>query len=75
MTQKSETSLTVRFGTRVRELREVRGWIQTDLAYHSRLERAFISRLENGATNASLETVERLARVFEISVEELFKGL
>lgn len=76
MTRKREpVSLTVRFGERVRELRESRGWIQTDLAYHSRLERAFISRIENGRTNVSLETAERLAAVFEITAEELFRGL
>ena len=52
-----------------------RGWIQTDLAFYSRRKGKFISRVNNGKTNSSLETVEKLARVFWIPVEKLSKGL
>lgn len=68
-------ALAVRFGQRVREFREAKGWIQTDLAFHSRLERAFISRVENGKTQAGLASVERLAAALGVSVGELFRGL
>lgn len=72
---KETPALAVRFGQRIRELRETRGWIQTDLAFHSRLERAFISRVENGKTQAGLESIERLAAALGVSVGKLFRGL
>lgn len=47
---------------RLRELRDVRGWSQAELARRSGVNQSIISRLENGDTRSvSFENLERLA--------------
>ena len=47
---------------RLKELREVRGWSQAELARRSGVHQSVISRLENGRTRSvSFPNLERLA--------------
>jgi DNA-binding Xre family transcriptional regulator len=62
-------------GERVRLLRQGRGWTQRQLEQRSGLERAFLSRLENGRTDLTLSSLEKIAGAFGLSVSELLKGL
>lgn len=55
---------------RVRELRMARGWSQAQLAELSGLSIRTIQRIENG-THPGLESLSRLAAVFEVSVADL----
>lgn len=55
---------------RVRELRLARGWSQAQLAELSGLSVRTIQRIENG-THPGLESLNVLAKVFEIDVVEL----
>ena len=61
----------VRFGRRLCQLREERGWDQADLAAHSGIGRTHISNLENGKEEAGLRTLEYLATSLELSVSDL----
>lgn len=61
----------VRFGRRLCQLREQRGWDQADLAAHSGIGRVHISQLENGKEEAGLRTLEIIAISFDLSVSEL----
>lgn len=64
-----------RLGKRIRKLRLERRWTPEDLASRSDLLPSYISRLENGAANATLSTIFTLARVLKTKPEVLLKGI
>ena len=59
-------------GTRLRKMREERNLSQGDIEKRTGLLRCYISRVENGHTVPSLETMERLAAALEIPLYALF---
>jgi len=62
-------------GMRVKYLRKKLRWSQEDLALNANINKNYICDLENGRRNPSLEILERLAIAFDITLEELFKGI
>jgi transcriptional regulator with XRE-family HTH domain len=57
---------------RIRELRQARGWNQTELAARAGLRQGTIANLETGARdNPTRETLDKLAAAFGIGVPEL----
>ena len=62
-------------GMRIRFLRQQRHWSQEDLAFNANINKNYISDLENGRRNPSLEILERIAIALNISLEELFRGV
>jgi transcriptional regulator with XRE-family HTH domain len=60
---------------RVRQLRRDAGVSQEDFADNCGFARSYMSRIERGTSNLSLDGIERLVAAFGITVEELFKGL
>jgi transcriptional regulator with XRE-family HTH domain len=59
-------------GTRLKKLREERNLSQGDIEKRTGLLRCYISRVENGHTVPSLETLERLAASLELPLYQLF---
>jgi len=59
-------------GTRLKKLREERNLSQGDIEKRTGLLRCYISRVENGHTVPSLETLERLAAALELPLFHLF---
>jgi len=59
-------------GRRLRKLREEKNFSQGDVEKRTGLLRCYISRVENGHTVPSLETLERLAAALEVPLYELF---
>ena len=59
-------------GTRLRSIREEKGLSQGDVEKSTGLLRCYISRIENGHTIPSLETLERFAAAFEVPLYKLF---
>src|SRR5260370_41876852 len=59
-------------GDRLRELREEKKLSQGDVEKRTGLLRCYISRVENGHTVPAVETLEKLARAFEVPVYQLF---
>ncbi|MFZ0962906.1 MAG: helix-turn-helix transcriptional regulator [Terriglobia bacterium] len=59
-------------GTRLRFLREEKGLSQGDVEKATGLLRCYISRLENGHTIPSLETLERFAAALDVPLFKLF---
>jgi transcriptional regulator with XRE-family HTH domain len=59
-------------GDRLRELREVKHLSQGDVEKRTGLLRCYISRVENGHTVPAIETLEKMARAFEVPVYQLF---
>ncbi|MGA2986522.1 MAG: helix-turn-helix domain-containing protein [Terriglobia bacterium] len=59
-------------GTRLRALREERGLSQGDIEKSTGLLRCYISRIENGHTIPSLETLERFAGALDVPLYKMF---
>ncbi len=62
----------MRIGARLRQLRERKGLSQGDIEAATGLLRCYTSRVENGHTVPSLETLERFASALEIPLYMLF---
>ncbi len=59
------------FGRNVRKLRKERGWTQEQLAFEAGVKRAYLSEVENGQRNVSLDVVEKLAKALDVRPESL----
>jgi transcriptional regulator with XRE-family HTH domain len=59
-------------GDRLRELREAKQLSQGDIEKRTGLLRCYVSRVENGHTVPAVETLEKLARAFEVPLYQLF---
>lgn len=62
-------------GMRITYLRKQRGWSQEDLSLEANVNKNYISDLERGRRNPSLEILERIADAFGITLEVLFRGV
>lgn len=67
--------IAVRFGARLRELRQAKRQSQEAFAASCGLDRTYISGIERGKRNVSLRNIELLANALGISISELMKGL
>lgn len=61
-------------GHNVRELRLSSGMSQAELAEQAGIRRALISDIERGKTNATLDTMVRIARVLRVEAHELLNA-
>jgi transcriptional regulator with XRE-family HTH domain len=59
-------------GERLKDLREQKKMSQGDVEKRTGLLRCYISRVENGHTVPSVETLEKMARALEIPTYRLF---
>ena len=60
------------FGKRVRELRSRQGWSQEDFSHHIGLDRTYVSGIERGVRNPTLDVLYKLAHGLGVKVAELF---
>ena len=58
--------------TRIKELRATRGMTQVDLAKEVGVRRETIVFLEKGKYNPSLQLAYKIARTFDLAIEEVF---
>jgi transcriptional regulator with XRE-family HTH domain len=63
----------VRLAAALREQREARGLSRRDVADRSGLSYPYVSQLENGDREPSLDALGKLAAAFEVPVEDLLK--
>ena len=59
-------------GKRLRQLREARHFSQGEIEKRTGLLRCYISRVECGHTIPSLETLEKMAKAFDLEFYQLF---
>jgi len=62
------------FGARVRELRTERGWSQEDFAHRAELDRTYVSGIERGVRNPTLDIIYRLAQTLDVPPADLLSG-
>lgn len=72
MTQRSNIDINHRFGKAVRRRRRELDLSQEELADRANLHRTYISNIERGRMNPSLENVARIAEALEIPLSALF---
>lgn len=65
-------SIRILFGNQVRNLRQARGVSQEELAFISNLHRTYISDIERGTRNISLDNINKIAVALNISLKSLF---
>lgn len=64
-----------KLGLRIKTLREERGWTQEQCASYLGFHYSTIGHFESGDRNVTLATLEKIAEGFNITLEDLFKGL
>ena len=57
---------------RLRELRAARKWSQSDLAERLEVSRQTVNALETGKYDPSLPLAFKIARAFDLSIEQIF---
>ncbi len=57
-------------GARIKELRKDRS--QEDIANTAEMERSFMTHIENGRRNISIETLQRVLTALDISFKDFF---
>lgn len=62
----------LRFGQRLRDLRELRHLTQESVALSANLDRSFYVQLEGGKRSISVERLDDLARALSVEVAALF---
>jgi transcriptional regulator with XRE-family HTH domain len=70
----AKSEVRVLFGTRLRELRKLRGWSQEQFALNVGLDRSYVGGIERGDRNVSLENICLIARALGTPASELFEG-
>ncbi len=65
----------VRFGQRVRKLRQAKGLSQERFAGECGLDRTYMGGIERGERNLGLRNVNLLAETLGITISELMKGV
>ena len=65
-------SVKSRFGTRLRQIRDERGYSQEELAEKAGLHRNYVGGIERGERNVALENIVKLAKALSIKPGDLF---
>ncbi|OGM26563.1 hypothetical protein A2627_00885 [Candidatus Woesebacteria bacterium RIFCSPHIGHO2_01_FULL_39_28] len=65
-------TITQRFGSRVRRLREQRKVSQQSVASKANLDLTTVNEIENGNREPMLRTIWKLANALEVKVKDLF---
>lgn len=68
----AKDELYAEWGRRLKTARESRGWTQAHVAELADITQQALSLLERGANSAGDDLRLRLARIFELPVEQLF---
>ena len=61
-------------GVNIRILRNERGWTQEKLSALSGVDQGYIGTLERGVVNASLDTLDKLAKALKVETIDFFRS-
>jgi transcriptional regulator with XRE-family HTH domain len=64
-----------RFGLALKNWRKKSGISQEELAWRAQLHRTYVSGIETGDRNPSLQSIEKLAQALNLSFSTLFQPL
>lgn len=63
------------FANRIKELRQKQGLSQEKFALKIDMDRTYYASVEAGKRNISIKNIKKIADGFDLSLEELFKGM
>jgi len=63
----------IKFGLKIKQLRQKKAYSQEELANKSSIDRTYISDIEKGERNVSILIIEKLAKALDTEIFELFK--
>jgi len=67
-----KTKLQIRFGRRVRDLRQAAGLSQEELAFKAGIHRTYLGGIERGERNPALKNIAAIAEALGVNITELF---
>jgi transcriptional regulator with XRE-family HTH domain len=67
-------NIKLKIGQRIKELRKQREFSQEDLANQADVDRTYVTDVENGRRNVSVEILERLIRGLNVSFTDFFSS-
>lgn len=62
----------LKIGQRIKELRTHAGYSQMELSDRSNLDRTYITSVENGKRNISIENINNIATALNVTLKEFF---
>lgn len=62
-----------KFGSNVRDLRRKANISQEELALRLNADQAYVSRIEAGQMNVTLETIDEISKALNVSAKEFFE--
>lgn len=65
-------NIKITFGLKIKELRKQKKYSQEQLAILASINKSYISKIETGKTEVSLDIINKLAMAFEIEINQLF---
>lgn len=65
--------MAISMGQKIYILRTLRGWSRADLSERAKVSVGAITKIETGAVEPKITTLEKIASGFEISVSDLLK--
>ncbi len=64
----------LKVGQRIRQLRKELGISQESLGLKAEVDRTYVTDVENGRRNVSLEILERLIKALQVSITDFFNS-
>jgi transcriptional regulator with XRE-family HTH domain len=71
----AEETLAKRFGELVRRLRQERGYSQEEFSFRVGLHQTYVSSVERGERNVTMQTADRIAKALGTTLADLFTEL
>jgi transcriptional regulator with XRE-family HTH domain len=71
----AEETLARRFGKLVRRLRQERGYSQEEFSFRVGLHQTYVSSIERGERNVTIQTADRIAKALGTTLAEVFSEL
>ncbi len=68
-------NILIKFGQRIREIRQEKKISQEKLAFKAEMDRTYIGGIERGERNVSLINIIKIAKALEVAPKELFEFL
>lgn len=62
----------LKIGKRIKELRNLRGFSQEELADRAGIDRTYVNSVENGKRNVSIVNIEKIANALGCTLQEFF---
>ena len=60
-------------GLNLQKIRRDKGWSQEELAHRARVHQTYLSGVEGGKRNPSIDVLGRIAAALDVDIEELFR--